>query len=400
MREIVLVDGVRTPFGNFGGALKDVTAQTLGKFVVSELLARTKLAPEQVEEVILGCCGQQSDAPNIARVIGLLAGIPKEVPAYTVHRNCGSGLQSVVNAFQEIALGDADVVMAGGTESMSAAPYVNRDLRFGKRLRHSELIDCLWEGLTDPVCGQLMGLTAENLAAEFDISREAQDQYAISSHKRAFMAARQGFFKDEIVPVSIPKKAAGKEVAPETFAADEGPNPALSAQMLSMYPTIFKPQGGTVTPGNACGMTDGAAAILVASREKAEQLGLTPMARIVSYAAAGVEPERMGIAPAYAIPKALHKAGLSLDQMDLVEVNEAFAAQYLSVEKKLGLDREKTNVNGGAIALGHPVGASGARVLLTLAKELQRRGGKYGVASLCIGGGQGIAMVIESIAQG
>lgn len=399
MKEIVLVDGVRTPFGNFGGALKDITAQELGRIVVAELFDRTGVKPDQVDEVVLGCCGQGSDAPNIARVIGLKAGIPKEVPAYTVHRNCGSGLQSVVNAFQQIALGDAELVVAGGTESMSNAPYINRDIRFGKRLRHSELVDGLWEGLTDPVCGQLMGYTAENLAVEFGISREDQDAFAIQSHKRAFMAARKGVLKEEIVQVMIPKKAAGKEVTPEPFGADEGPNPALSAQMLSMYPTIFKPQGGTVTPGNACGMTDGAVALLVTSREQAEGLGMKPLARILAYASAGVEPERMGIGPAHAIPKALEKAGLSLSQMDLIEVNEAFAAQYLAVEKQLGLDREKVNVNGGAIALGHPVGASGARLLLTLAKELQRQGGRYGVASLCIGGGQGIAMVIENIAS-
>jgi len=253
----------------------------------------------------------------------------------------------------------------------------------------------MWEGLTDPVCGQLMGVTAENLAEEFGITREEQDQFAVNSHKKAFRAARSGVFAEEIFTVNVPKKMAGKEVPPEPFSTDEGPNPALSMQMLQMYPTIFK-KGGTVTPGNACGTNDGAVAILMMTGEKAQQLGYKPLAIVKSYANYGVEPERMGIGPAFAIPLALKKAGLTQDQMDVVEINEAFSAQILSVIKKLGLDPDKVNPNGGAIALGHPVGASGARLALTLAKELNRRGAKYGVASLCIGGGQGIAMVLEN----
>jgi acetyl-CoA C-acetyltransferase len=395
MKEVVLVDGIRTPFGNFGGALKDLNAPELGRLTVAELLNRNPQAKEAIDEVILGCCGQGSEAPNLARVVALKAGVPIEKPAYTVHRNCGSGMQAIINGYQEIQSGDAEVLVVGGSESMSSYPFVNRDLRFGKRMRHSEMIDAMWEGLTDPVCGQLMGVTAENLAEEFGITREEQDQFAVNSHKKAFRAARSGVFAEEIFTVNVPKKMAGKEVPPEPFSTDEGPNPALSMQMLQMYPTIFK-KGGTVTPGNACGTNDGAVAILMMTGEKAQQLGYKPLAIVKSYANYGVEPERMGIGPAFAIPLALKKAGLTQDQMDVVEINEAFSAQILSVIKKLGLDPDKVNPNGGAIALGHPVGASGARLALTLAKELNRRGAKYGVASLCIGGGQGIAMVLEN----
>ncbi|MBI6545681.1 MAG: thiolase family protein [Cyanobacteria bacterium NC_groundwater_1444_Ag_S-0.65um_54_12] len=398
MKDVFLIDGIRTPFGNLGGAFKDLTAQELGKIVVGNLLARTAVPPAQIAEVLFGCCVQGSDAPNIARVISLLAGLPHEVCGYTVHRNCGSGLQALVAAYQAIQSGDGDLFLVGGTDSMSSAPYVNRDLRFGKRLRHSALIDSLWEGLTDPNCGQIMGRTAENLAAEFGISREEQDKFAVESHKRAFRAMREGKFKDEIMPVAVPKRGpAGNPLPPETVASDEGPAAALTTQMLANYPTIFK-ENGTVTPGNSCGISDGAVALLVASAKKVEELGLRPLSRLVAYAVHGVAPERMGIAPAHAIPKALKRAGLTLDQLDLLEINEAFAAQCLAVERQLGNDRAKTNVNGGAIAIGHPVGASGARLALTLSRELARRNGRYGVASLCIGGGQGIAMIFERTA--
>lgn len=395
MKEVVLVDGIRTPFGTFGGALKDLNAPALGTLVLQELLKRNPQVADQLDQVIMGSVGQGSEAPNLARVVALKAGIDKEVPGYTVHRNCASGMQSIINAFQEIQAGDGEVYVVGGIESMSTYPFLSRDMRFGKRMRHSELIDSMWEGLTDPVCGQLMGVTAETLAEEFGISREEQDQFAVNSHKKAFRAARSGHFADELMTVMIPKKAAGKEVPPEPFSTDEGPNPALSLQMLGMYPTIFK-KGGTVTPGNACSTNDGAVALLAMTTDKAKALGYQPLAIVRSYALAGVEPERMGIGPAHAIPMALKKAGLKLDQMDVVEINEAFAAQVLSCAKKLELDLEKINPNGGAIALGHPVGASGARLALTMAHELRRRGAKYGVASLCIGGGQGIAMVLEN----
>lgn len=393
-KEIVIVDGVRTPIGNFGGALKDVTNQKLGALVVQEVLKRTSIDARLIEEVIFGCVGQYSDATNLSRVISLMAGIPIEVPAYTVARNCASGMQALVNACQNIYSGDADVQIAGGVENMSLAPFVSRDMRFGHRLRHSAMLDSLWEGLTDGFCGQIMGLTAENLVEEFKISRQEQDRFTVESHKKAFRAIREGKFKEEIVPVSVPKKAAGKEMTPELFAQDEGPNIALTEQMLSLYPPIFK-DGGTVTGGNSCSLNDGAAAVLIMSAEKARELGLEPLGYIRSYASVGVAPQRMGIGPAFAIPKALKKANLSLSEMQIVEINEAFAAQYIAVERVLGLNRDMVNVNGGAIALGHPVGMSGTRLAITILREMKHRNLSLGVASLCVGGGLGTAMVLE-----
>ena len=393
--EIVIVDGVRTPQGAFGGAFRELGAQKLGEAVVRALVDRTKIASSAVEEVIFGCVGQSSDAPNIARVISLMAGIPKTVPGYTVARNCASGIQAVVNGCQNILSGDADVQIVGGTESMSTQPYLSRDLRFGKRMRSTEMVDSLWEGLTDPVCGQLMGRTAENLAEEFKISRSEQDQYAVMSHQRAFRATREGKFKEETTPVLIQKKAMGKPLPPETVAQDEGPNPALNEQTLALYPATFK-ENGTVTPGNACGIADGAAALLIMTRKKAESLGYKQVLGTVrAWAFGGVEPHRMGIGPTVAIPLALKKAGLTLKDIQLIELNEAFAAQVIACEKVLGLDRNIMNVNGGAIAIGHPVGTTGTRIILTLLNEMKRKSFKYGVASLCVGGGQGAAVVLE-----
>jgi acetyl-CoA C-acetyltransferase len=394
-KEIVIVDGLRTPNGNLGGAFRDVTAQKLAETAVRALLARTKIDPSKIDEVIFGCVGQYSDAPNIARVISLLSGIPKTVPGYTVARNCASGLQAIVNGVQNIVSGDADVQIAGGTESMSSAPYVSRDMRFGKRLRNAEFVDALWEGLRDPICGQQMGRTAENLVEEFKISRAEQDQFAVRSHQLAFRATREGKFKDEIAPVTVQKKAAGKPMPPETVANDEGINPALNEQTLALYPATFK-EGGSVTPGNACGITDGATALLMMTREKADELGYKQvLGTIRSYGFGGVEPERMGIGPTIAIPLALKKAGLTLKDIQLIELNEAFAAQVIACEKVLGLDRNLINVNGGSIAFGHPVGATGARIVVTLLHEMKRRNLKYGLASLCVGGGQGAAIVLE-----
>ena len=394
MPDIVIVDGIRTPQGVFGGALKQLTAQHLGEVVMRELLKRASLKPADVEEVIVGCVGQGSDAPNIARVIALRAGIPNQVPAFTVQRNCASGLQAIVSAYQNIACGDRDVQIAGGAECMSAAPYVSRDLRWGKRLRHSEMIDSVWEGLTDPVCGQIMGQTAENLVAEFSISRAEQDRFALLSHQRAFRATRENRFKDELVPVPVPKRAMGRDLPPEPFTQDEGINPGLSEQLLSQYPAIFK-EGGSVTSGNSCFNADGAAMVLLMSAAKAKTLGYKPLAKIRSYAFTGLEPERMGLGPALAVPAALKKTGLSLKDVQLLEINEAFAATYLACEKALGFSRDTTNVNGGAIALGHPVGASGTRIVVTLLHELKRRNLSLGVATACIGGGQGAAIVFE-----
>lgn len=392
--DIVIVDGCRTPQGTLGGALKDMPAQQLGEIAVRELIKRTNIDVDIIDEVIFGCVGQFSDAPNLARVIALRSGIPVDKPSFTVQRNCASGIQSIVSACQAIKSGDAKIIIAGGAESMSCAPYVNRDMRFGKRLRHSEFIDTLWEGLTDPVCGQIMGMTAENLADEFSISRQEQDKFAIQSHKKAFKAAREGRFKDELVSVSVPKKAAGKDVAPEIFAQDEGINIGLTEQTLSLYPTIFK-ENGTVTPGNSCPISDGAAAVLMMTSKTAAELGFEPMGKIRAYAFAGVEPERMGIGPAHAAPAALKRAVIDLSDIDIIEINEAFASQTLACGKVLGWDWDIVNVNGGAIAIGHPVGTTGTRLIITLLNEMKKRGSALGLATLCIGGGQGAAVIVE-----
>lgn len=399
MKDVVIVDGVRTPVGNHGGVFRDVSAVELARAAIVGLLERTRLDPAAVDEVILGSVAQPSDAPNIARVVALRAGIPKEVPAYTVARNCNSGMDAIIEAWRHIQLDEGDIYIAGGVESMSTIPYIVRGARWGLKLRHAQFTDALWEALTDPICGQLMGRTAENLAEEFNISRQAQDEYAVNSHRKAFMATRMEKFAEEIVPVEVTKKAAGQEVAREKILQDETINPALTVQKAALYPAVFK-EGGTVTPANSCGISDGASAVLVMSAERAAALGYQPLARIVSFGYAGVEPERMGIAPAYAAPKALQKAGLKLTDMDLIELNEAFAAQVLAVGKLLekdGWDWNKVNVNGGAIALGHPVGSSGCRIVVTLLHEMKRRQARYGLATLCAEGGQASALVVERV---
>jgi acetyl-CoA C-acetyltransferase len=398
-KEVVIVDGVRSPVGNHGGALRTITARDLAALVIRALIERNHLDPAQISEVILGCVAQPSDAPNIARVAALLAGIPKEVPAYTVARNCNSAMDAIIEAWRHIQLDEGDLYIAGGVESMSNIPYTIKEARWGLKLRHAELTDALWEGLTDPNCGQLMGRTAENLVEEFEITRQEQDEFAVQSHKRAFMAQRTGKFADEIVPVEVIKKVAGTEVAREKVTQDETINAGLSVQKAGLYPTIFK-KNGTVTPANACGISDGASAVLIMSAERARELGLTPLARIVSFGYGAVEPERMGIAPTIAAPKALAKAGLTLKDMDLIEINEAFAGQVLAVGRALadqGWDWSKVNVNGGAIALGHPVGSSGCRIVVTMLHEMKRRGAHYGLATLCASGGQARALVIEKM---
>ena len=396
MKDLAIVAGVRTPIGNFGGALKDVPAQKLGELAVREVIARTGIDPQAIDEVIFGCVGQPSDAYNIARVIALQAGLPITTPAYTVQRNCSSGLQPFVNAYQNIQCQDADMQVVGGVESMSRAPYLSRDMRWGKRLRHAEFIDSIWEGLTDPVCGQLMGRTAETLAEEFGISRMEQDRFAIDSHRRSFKAIREGRLKEEIVPVTVSKSVAGREVPPLVVAQDEGPNVGLTEPQLALYPPLFK-EGGTVTGGNSCPLNDGAAAAIVMSAERAKDLGLRPLGRVRGYAFVGVDPARMGVGPVEALPAALKRAGLRLTDLELIEVNEAFAAQYLVVERLLGLKRELVNVNGGAIALGHPVGMTGTRLVITILHEMKRRGAALGAVALCVGGGQGAAMVLEQM---
>lgn len=397
MKEVVIVGGVRTPIGSHGGAFRTLSAQHMAALVFKEVIARVGIDPNLIEDVILGCIGQQSDAPNIGRVAALMAGVPVHVPGYTVQRNCVSSMQAITGAYQAIQAGEGEVYLCGGVESMSTSPYVVRGARWGLKLRHDTFVDTLWEGLTDPVCGQMMGFTAENLAMMYDLSQEEQDKFAVESHKKAFRATRMGCFRDEILPVRVSKKVAGQEVAYEDIVQDECINPTLTVQKAALYPTVFK-KGGSVTPANSCPISDGAAAVIVMTAGKALELGLTPMAFLRSYAYAAIPPEIMGLGPAYALPKALQRAGFALDELDLIEINEAFAAQAMAVGIELqdqGWDWSKVNVNGGAIALGHPVGCTGTRVVVTLLHEMIRRNVSRGAVTACVGGGMGGAIVFE-----
>jgi acetyl-CoA C-acetyltransferase len=401
MKEIVIAGAVRTPIGTHGGALRSLRAQDLAEIVFRAVLERTGVDPAALDEVILGNIGQPSDAANVGRVAALMAGVPIEVPGFTVARNCASGIQSITSAVQAINSDDGELYLVGGTESMSNIPYIIKNARWGLKLRHSELTDALWEGLTDPIANQIMGRTAENLVERYEISREAQDEYAVKSHKKAFMATRMEKFKEEMVPVEVVKKVAGQEVARESITQDECINPALSVQKAALYPTVFK-KDGSVTPANACPISDGAAAMLVMTADKAKDLGIRPEARIVAYAYAAVDPAYMGLGPAYAIPKALKRAGLKLEDMEVIELNEAFAAQVLADAMELKnqgceLNFDIVNPNGGAIALGHPVGATGSRQVATLLPELRRRNARYGMVTMCVGGGQGGALILERV---
>jgi len=397
MKDVVIVSGCRTAIGKHGGAFRDIPAQELAATVLEEAVKRADIDPLIIDDVILGCIGQQSDAPNIGRVAALMAGIPAHVPGYTVQRNCVSGMMSISNAYQAIQTGDGDVFLCGGVESMSTAPYVVRGARWGLKLRHDTFIDTLWEGLTDPVSDEIMGYTAENLAMMYSLTQEEQDEYAVKSHQKAFRATRMGKFRDEIVPFRVIKRVAGQEVAHEDIVEDECINPGLTVQKAALYPTVFK-KGGTVTPANACPISDGAAAVVVMSAEKAETLGVEPMCSVRSYAYAGLPPDIMGLGPAYATPMALERADLELSDIDLIELNEAFAAQVLAVGRELedqGWDWDKVNVNGGAIALGHPVGCTGTRFVVTLLYEMIKQDVPLGLATACVGGGLGGAMIIE-----
>ncbi len=401
MKDIVIAGAVRTAIGSHGGGLRSQRAQDLAEIVFRAVFERTGLDPADLDEVILGNIAQPSDAANIGRVAALMAGVPIEVPGFTVARNCASGIQSITSAVQAINSDDGELFLVGGSESMSNIPYILKNARWGLKLRHSELTDGLWEGLTDPIANQIMGRTAENLVERYEITREEQDEYAVMSHKKAFTATRMEKFKDEIVPVEVVKKVAGQEVARESITQDECINPALSVQKAALYPAIFK-EGGSVTPANACPISDGAAAMLVMTVDKAQELRIQPEARIVAYAFAAVDPAYMGLGPAYAIPKALDRAGLKLEDIEVIELNEAFAAQVLADDLELKnqgyeLDMENVNPNGGAIALGHPVGATGARQVATLLPELRRRNAKYGLVSMCVGGGQGGALILENL---
>jgi acetyl-CoA C-acetyltransferase len=390
--DVVILSGCRTAIGTFGGLFKDVSAVELGTVAVREAVRRSGVRPDQVDEVILGCILQAGLGMNPARQAAIKAGLPDSVPATTVNKVCGSGLQSAMMAAQAINAGDADIVVAGGTENMSRAPYLLPGARWGERLGNGKIVDhMIHEGLTDAFHDIHMGVTAENLVERYGISRADQDAFAAESQRRAEAAIKSGAFKDEIVPVMVPGKKG--ETPAET---DEHPRPGTTAESLAKLKPAFK-KDGTVTAGNASGLNDGAAALVVASAARAQQLGRAPLARVVSYASAAVDPRVMGIGPVPAVRKALEKASLGADAIDLFELNEAFAAQSLAVLRELKLDPQKVNVLGGAIALGHPIGASGARILVTLLYALRARGKRFGVAALCIGGGQGVAMVVERL---
>lgn len=393
-REVVFLSAARTPFGTFGGTLKDFSATDLALFAAEGAMARAGVQPDDVDHVIFGNALQTSaDAIYLARHVGLRAGLPQHVPALTLNRLCGSGFQAVVNGAMEIMLGEADVVLCGGTESMSQAPHVLRGTRWGEQRLGAAggfYEDLLWEALTDRFAGCSMAMTAENLADRYDITREQADEYALRSQRLAHQAWEEARFEGEIIPVTISTRKGER-----TFERDEHLRPDSTLDALAGLRPYFK-EGGTVTAGNASGIGDGAAAMLIASREWADEHGYAPLGRLLSWGLAGVDPELMGIGPAPASRNALQKAGLALDEVDLVEVNEAFASQYCAVEKELGLDREKVNVSGGAIALTHPLGASGARITVHLLHELRRRSLRYGLGTACIGGGQGIALVVES----
>jgi len=388
-----VLGGARTPMTAYTGALKDVSAIDLGATAAKAALVRTGVRPEWVDHVVIGNVLQTSaDAVYGARHVGLKAGLPVEVPALTVNRLCGSGIQAAISAAQLIQLGDAGIVLSGGVENMSQAPHVIRGLRSGLRLGQGRLEDSLYEALVDSSCGLFMAQTAENCAVKYGVTRAAQDAYALRSQQAAASAWADGRLADEVVPVEVPT---GRRVT--RVERDDHLRPDSTLEGLAALPPAFS-KDGTVTAGNASGIVDGGAALLLASAEAVAARGLQPLARLVSWAAVGVDPAFMGMGPVPASRLALQRAGLTLNQIDLVEVNEAFAAQYLAVEQELGLDRARTNVNGGAIALGHPLGMTGTRLLLTLTLELGRRRGAYGLATACIGGGQGIAAVIERLA--
>lgn len=393
MREVVIASAVRTAIGKFGGSLLPLSATELGAIVIKEALKRANVPGEKVDEVIFGNVLQAGLGQNPARQASIKAGLPIEVPAFTVNKVCGSGLKCVELAAQSILAGDNDIVVAGGMESMSNAPFVTSGkARWGLRMGDSKLVDVMIkDGLWDAFNNYHMGITSENVAEKFGVTREDQDEVSARSQQRAIAAIKSGAFKDEIVPVTIKTKK-GETV----FDTDEFPREGTTTEILAKLRPAFK-QGGTVTAGNASGLNDGAAALVIMSAEKAQELGIKPMAKILSYASAGVDPAIMGIGPIPASRKALSKAGLEVKDLDLIEANEAFAAQFVEVGRELNFDPDKVNVNGGAIALGHPIGASGARILVTLLYALKNRDKKLGLATLCIGGGMGTSAVVEML---
>jgi acetyl-CoA C-acetyltransferase len=391
MREVVIVSAARTPIGSFGGALKGVPTRKLGAIAIKGAVERAGIKPEMVDEVIMGAVLQGALGQNVARQMTLDAGLPIEVPAMTINKVCGSGLRAVELAAQIIKAGDADIIVAGGAENMSATAYAMPSARWGARMNNAQMVDMMVnDGLWDAFNGYHMGITAENVAEQWGLTREQLDEFSVISQNRAEEAIKAGKFKDEIVPVEIPQRKGD----PIVFDTDEFPKFGTTIDKVAKLKPAFK-KDGIVTAANASGINDAGAAVVVMSKEKADELGIKPLCSIKAYASAGVDPSIMGVGPVPASRKALDKAGLAIEDIDLVEANEAFAAQSLAVRKDLNLDPEKTNVNGGAIAIGHPIGASGCRILITLIYEMMKRDSKYGLATLCIGGGMGTALIVE-----
>ncbi len=391
MKEVVIISAARTAIGSFGGSLASFSAVDLGVFAAKEAIKRAGINPSDINESIIGNILSAGEGQNIARQVSIHSGIPETSPAMTINKLCGSGLRAVSMAAQFIMLGDADIILAGGTESMSTAPYLLEKARFGYKMGHQEVMDSMIkDGLTDAFNNYHMGITAENIAEQWEIKREEQDQFALNSQLKTEKAQKDGKFKDEIVPIEIPQRKGD----PIIFDTDEFPKQGLSIEKLSNLRPAFK-KDGTVTAGNASGINDGAAMLIIMSKEKADELGLKPMAKIISYGNAALDPKIMGYGPVPATKAALLKANLKIEDMDLIEANEAFASQSIAVARDLKLYPEKVNVNGGAIALGHPIGASGARILTTLLYEMKRTDAKKGLATLCIGGGQGASLIVE-----
>ena len=392
MEKVVIVSAVRTAIGTMGGQFKNITSLDLSIPVMQELIKRAHIDPVIIDDVVWGCNYQRTyKENNLARVALIKSGIPTSVPGITVHRNCTSSMSSVQLGYYQILAGEAACIMAGGADSMSTAPHMIFDARYGKKFGHLEMRDSMWDSLTNLGIGPEMGITAENVAELHSVSREEQDEYALSSQQRACAAIDAGKFKEEIVPVVIEDRKGSK-----SYDTDEYPKRDVSLESLAKLKAVFK-EGGTVTAGNSSGMNDAASGVILMEEEKAKELGAPILARIVSVATTGIEPEIMGLGPVEATKRALGKAGLTLSNLDLVEVNEAFAGQYLGCEKALGLNREITNVNGGGISLGHPVGATGCRILISLIYEMRRRQNKYGLATLCAGGGMGTAVIVEAV---
>jgi acetyl-CoA C-acetyltransferase len=391
MNNVVVVSATRTAVGKFGGSLKDFSPGQLGSVVLKDALKRVNVEHSEVEEVVMGNVLSAGHGQNVARQAAIGAGIPKEIPSYCVNKVCGSGLKSVVLGAQSIMLGDAEVVLAGGMESMSMAPYALKKNRWGAKMGNDEVVDLMiYDGLWDVFGNYHMGITAENVAEKYNVTREEQDEFSAKSQNKAEAAIKAGKFKEEIVPIAVPQPKG----EPVLFDTDEFPRFGTTKETLAKLKPAFK-KDGTVTAGNASGINDGAACILLMSEEKAKEKGLSPLATIKSYGFCGVPPETMGMGPVCATRKATERAGIAASKLDVIELNEAFASQSIAVSRELGLNPDRVNVNGGAIALGHPIGASGTRILVTLLHELARRKGTYGLATLCIGGGQGIAMVVK-----